>query len=739
MLTHTTLSAADLLLRHKVPGHQIYLLGTFDAGVTVLDQQVRALNLVRALVEEKKIPSRHSGKGTKKSTSRTTIAIVGGGFSGLTAAAALLRKNADADITIFEQRDTLLPLQQGSDSRWLHPHIYDWPATGSLCGAALLPVLNWTAARASDVVVQILSEWKEVYDEWLTNSQRKLSLYANARHLQVHETGPDSDKLRIEWVGEQRDPRDGIASHSANSSTATSIQSLTTGSSEKFDLVILAVGFGTERDTQQSYWRNESYAQPSLDSQRHTFVVSGQGDGAMMDLLRLRISQFRQDRILGELFEGKTALIKELRAIQLAYTGPSAKLGLFDAFERFSTSHSIEFGKVRDRMSQRLRRDTEVILSLQVKKFSELFDPATRRISFQNRILIYILYKCGGFFPSSIGTDVIERKNEIPGPYVVRRHGTERDAMLKSVLSKKLCDVIFDADDKSGGTHFLQPHVPSWEGGYFGFPGRNENAKSLSAETKSAWKKEYLPGPTSLMATAFCAGLAGALCADHDVNRRLRVTLHRVASFGGAEVLQQSCNYQGIALTSKDKSGIGRTFATHIGTIGLAFHTRKVIRSQKNVNYESLHRYMSSPDRHLEESTQKMSTQVKFLMAIPILEPLREGRHSPPSAVVGVVYIDSESEHFFIDDQSLNGIVFMTKGFLDGLEALSKAPLQRLSNFAPPVRGSELDSLQKFGSTLFNADAAKVLECVTKVQPPSSSKAFQLNFDYSDFVFLEEQ
>lgn len=738
MQASVSTTAKELLARHKVPSHHIYLLGTFDAGVTVLDQQVRALNLVWALVEEKEVLSLTSRRRTSATPRAKNIAIIGGGFAGLTAAAGLLRKEVDANITIFEQRDTLLPLQQGSDSRWLHPHIYDWPAVGSLSGTALLPVLNWTAARASDVVVQILSEWKDVYQEWLRVSDRELRMYANARHVQVHETGTDRDGLRIEWVGEQRNPQDGIATYASSASVAGKPQSVTTGSSEQFDIVILAVGFGTERDAQQSYWRNETYAQPSLDSQRHKFVVSGQGDGAMMDLLRLRISQFRQDRILGELFTGQRELINKLRAIQGEHTGPKAKPGLFEALETFSSEHLVAFEEVRDRMSQRLRRDTEVILSLQVRKFAELFDPATRRISFQNRVLVYLLYKCGGFFPSSLGTDVIEKDNDISGERVIRRHGTRRDELIKSVLSEHLCRAIVQANEKCKGEYFLQSHTPSWQGGYFGFPGRNQDARRLPVATKSSWKKEYLPGPTALMTTAFCAGLAGALCSTHDPQRRLRVTLHRVASFGGAEVLQQACNYQGITLTERDKSGIGRTFSTYVGTIGLAFQTRCIIRSFAGADSKQLHAYMSSPARHLEESTQNMSKNVRFVMAIPILEPLTIGMHSPPSAVVGVIYIDSEAENFFIDDLSLQGIVCMSKGFLDGLEALGDKPLERLSNFSPPVRNMLQMSSASAEEDTFDEFAGKVLQRVETVQPPVTARAFQLNFDYSEFNFLED-
>ena len=126
----------------------LFLVCAFDRGVTVWSQQVRALNLAFALVKSGKIDC------LSDRTPRKQVAIIGGGFAGLTLAAGLIKKGVNAELTIFEQCDTLMPLQQGSDSRWLHPHIYDWPREGSEAGVAMLPVLNWTAARASDVVVQ---------------------------------------------------------------------------------------------------------------------------------------------------------------------------------------------------------------------------------------------------------------------------------------------------------------------------------------------------------------------------------------------------------------------------------------------------------------------------------------------------------------------------------------------------------------------------------------------------------
>jgi hypothetical protein len=287
----------------------LYALGSFDSRVTVLSQQTRALNLVWSMIETGVVP-------VEKRDPPFKIAVVGAGFAGLTFAAGLLRKGAACELYIFEQRDTLLPLQQGSDTRWLHPHIYDWPADGSEASAAMLPVLNWTAARSSDVVVQVLGEWAQIVEK-----RDSIHLFCNTRHLQLTQCADEPHRARIEWVGEKRRASDGTIRESEGSAR---------GLSETFDAVVLAVGFGLEA-SKASYWRNETFGQPSLNEPRRTFLLSGQGDGAMIDLLRIRISQFRQDRILEELFGSRPALVAELKLMREDFLKDAT--GLFDRFE----------------------------------------------------------------------------------------------------------------------------------------------------------------------------------------------------------------------------------------------------------------------------------------------------------------------------------------------------------------------------------------------------------------------
>jgi hypothetical protein len=130
----------------------LYLLGSLERGLTVYKQQLRAHNLVWALWELHRVGKRPVG----------SVAIVGGGIAGLTAAACVLaRFEAAITLTLFEQLWDLCPLQQGADARWLHPRIYGWPEYGSRAPGASLPVLNRSEGRASDVARTISSRiWR---------------------------------------------------------------------------------------------------------------------------------------------------------------------------------------------------------------------------------------------------------------------------------------------------------------------------------------------------------------------------------------------------------------------------------------------------------------------------------------------------------------------------------------------------------------------------------------------------
>lgn len=713
MTNITSPPATEALKAYKVDGTALYLVGTFDTGVTVFSQQTRALNLAWAAVESGLVPTT-SMEPTDITAPLFKIAIVGAGFAGLSVAAGLISKGAVADITIFEQRDTLLPLQQGSDSRWLHPRIYDWPREGSQASVAMLPVLNWTAARASDVVVQALSEWKKT----LVGSDRKPTLYCNTRHLQIHECADGTPRLKLEWVGEKRTAIDGTTVQDSSQSNV--------GRSDTFDLVILAIGFGVERDGALSYWRNETIGQPSLDQPRRTFLVSGQGDGAMIDVLRLRISQYRQDRILEELFNDKKSLFTLIQKLHTKYTDDEHRKGLFADFEALECNEntSAAFEEVIKQLSRRLRRDTDAILHLQVRNLSQLLDPPTSRISFQNKVLIFFLYKCGGFVPSTLDEEKLIKQHSIHKSNIVRRHGTHRDDQLMAILSDHLYKAINTRRGDAKPDPFSQPDRARWPGGYFDTRGKSQDSFMVKDTQRAHWRKEYLPGPTELMATAFCATLAGLICSRHTEPGRLRVTLHRAIFFGDEELLQQACDYQGTDTARGDKTAAARTFPANNGTIGIAYRCRKIVRSVSKIASEQLSEAMDL--LQLNEASRTMSSGVKFVLAIPLLEPDSSSTGAP--AVAGVIYIDSEAENFFIKNEELVELVRMTAELLDALTRANRKPFDRIRN----IELSSTSNQSKSAADL-PPEAEKTLELVTEIAPPQTMESLNLNFDYSDF------
>jgi NAD(P)-binding Rossmann-like domain len=167
-----------------LPG--LYLIGSLERGVTVYSQQLRAHNLVWALWEiQKKSGEQEFGR----------VAIVGGGIAGLTAAACFLCLfDRAVSVTIFEQLWDLCPLQQGSDGRWLHPRIHDWPLEGSRVPGASLPILDWSEGRASDVTRTIIHDFS-AYCEAFAKPNGRLSLYLGLRHFQI-----DAKTRDISWV-----------------------------------------------------------------------------------------------------------------------------------------------------------------------------------------------------------------------------------------------------------------------------------------------------------------------------------------------------------------------------------------------------------------------------------------------------------------------------------------------------------------------------------------------------------
>jgi len=234
----------------KSPG--LFVLGSFARRVTVYSQQVRALSMVDAL----------AGMGYLHKSS--SVAVVGAGFAGLTTAAALAKMGAS--VSLFDVQTAPMHLQLNCATRYIHPNIYEWPLTNINDDDAKLPLLNWKAQYARELANQIQRSWEEIREGALPGKVEE--------HLGKKITGviPEQDRWRLEVANE---------SHS-----------------KLFDIVVLAVGFGVEEDNpfSYSYWGDIPLTEAATHA--HKWMISGAGDGALTDVIRLCIRNCDHEKAL---------------------------------------------------------------------------------------------------------------------------------------------------------------------------------------------------------------------------------------------------------------------------------------------------------------------------------------------------------------------------------------------------------------------------------------------------------
>jgi CheY-like chemotaxis protein len=354
----------ELLQHLQVPGptrdappEQIYVIGSFEQRVTLYSQQVRALNLAYALFEQGKLRA-----GAK-------VVVIGGGVAGVTAAAGLAQLGAK--VHLIEHTDVLLPLQKACRTRWVHPHIYDWPDPDSESPKANLPLLPWTAGYAHDVA----SELEQALDRV---SQR-------------------TKNIRITLLAHIQELRGGAMPRLWMQGTSPLGQKNFLGGQE-LDAVIVAVGFGLETGSadlpMSSYWRNDDLDQPALTPRVRPahHLVSGNGDGGIIDVLRLRLRDFRLEALhknLLNLFAPAELerIRSKVREYEAAADGQDDELlwTQYEALLSFPDDAHVQ-DQLRAKLQPLLRRDTEVWLA-------SARAPITFRSAILNRLWVALLVK----------------------------------------------------------------------------------------------------------------------------------------------------------------------------------------------------------------------------------------------------------------------------------------------------------------------------------------------------------
>ena len=620
------------------------VLGTFDRRLTIFDQQVRALNLAFRLKEAGVIPQ-----------PGLSVAVIGAGIAGLTFAAGCVWLGQR--VVLVEKQPVPCHLQRGCDIRWVHPHIYHWPRAGSEQPYAGLPLLSWMEGTASEVARQIVAQWEQ-----LAVIAMKLGLLEEV--YSAHHRFLPGGKSKLEVSGVRRgEPF-----------------------SHTFDAIriVYAVGFGVEEGQgslrAHSYWENDSFNQllPGHPPGKSiSWLVSGMGDGGLIDLQRLCIESFRQGRVVAELFEKQKALVAELR--QVAATCSATGVPLKDPLDAMASLG--KFDAVDAELAKRRRKDTAVWLNGKSTGFGEALNQS--RASFLNRFILHRLHKNRAF--EYIGGELWEvaghrangqecyramivdvashRAQHWEFDQVVRRYGTRKSVWLEQAG--------FDCCEE------LQTHVEAikrplraeWQPGWWSLhadrPLLEERRGEEGGDKKAAAdQREYVTPVTEAIATTFVRTVAGSLLKHGKPDKKFRLTLHRVVPINGRLRVQQIAEYAGTrhddtptlpvpAVTEIEGSAmqlgaVGRVFDVNHLTIGLCVRRRLpcLLRSAILAPKKATDLRRDMDKLFLDDShARHMVSSVRSILTVPFLAAAVKLADGP--CVNLVLYADSDENDFF--------------------------------------------------------------------------------------------
>ena len=388
----------------------LYFLGACERRITFYSQQVRALCLAHAF-HTTSVPT----------TGRT--AVVGAGAAGTTVAIALALLGHRVDL--YDSGPNVMGLQSASD-RLLHPHIYEWPELGSLIDRAHLPFLDWTRADGRAVVAELGKSFA-TFDERLDT----LTFHHGRKLLRLEQDGA---RWSLVFPGK------GIKAAKKAAAAAVPAEDV-----QKFDRVVLAMGFGAELPVggvkPTDYWKPNAIGTSAYEDQVGTrYLVSGNGDGGLTELLRLTIEKFEHVAFTEEFltyFPGD-----ELRdTADKVFDGKAA----FDDVIPALSCHFLPLLRqngVLDILGKKLRGDRVVTMNSEGPLFSY------RKASRPNQLMVYAVIEAAKQADHPIiiargrlekmssagrpsGITVDGKRIRAPLAHVIPRHGPDKDERYK--------------------------------------------------------------------------------------------------------------------------------------------------------------------------------------------------------------------------------------------------------------------------------------------------------------------
>lgn len=381
------MNSNDLLARMRVYAKaNIYQIGcTSSEHLNIHAQQNRAFNLVFSLESE------IVGKD---------VAVIGAGITGLTVSAALVAAGAEK-VTLYDAKKSAMHLQAGNQTRFLHPNIAIWPERTFGYPVTHLPFLNWRSDTAGHVYKQLLKQWT-VHQNLYSN---KIDVKLGCLIKEVIPPQNASDTIMLK------------------KSRGT----------DSCQILIIASGYGLERrplSNTASYWRNDDLAQPILSEvQKKRYLVSGAGDGGLIEVLRLTIKDFHHQRFIQSVMYD-ARLFKKANKIRTQIQEAPRKE--FEIWKRFTSlnqrsNQKFDFLKLK-------RSDTEVFLNA-TQNFpsgakSQMLHRLCVALLIRRGIVKYIPGKLESVFENAQNEKIALIRNNSGETHlrvdeVIERHGTD--------------------------------------------------------------------------------------------------------------------------------------------------------------------------------------------------------------------------------------------------------------------------------------------------------------------------
>lgn len=607
-----------------------YIIGVNQPGRTIHKQQKRALNLFYAL------------RTTGKIKENTTIAIIGGGIAGLTFASVALRSKTY--VKIYETMPSFLPYQKDSKDREIHPNAYDYPIEGSLELRTKLPVLNWGCGPVDKFWNDITSQFQN-YQDNMENlfGVKYFTSYLNCGKIEIE---PLRGKYHVKTELDKN--QDGF-----------------------YDIIIYAVGYGVEisKNTDNpKYWNNNIFSQ--IESEGRKYLVSGTGDGALMDVIKLRVINHGYSDLLGALKNGPKGfeLETDLAEIRSDYFKKDKQNDNF-IYEAFNNIPELHYAHV----AKNLKYSEKTVILNGRKELEESLN--LDNVSLLNAFLIFILkkyddklsYKTGDLIYETSplkclitghpedyisdrtviimrhGTHIEKGLNEVPGllhsyqtsQAIIRQKGHSKEGLVEPIwpedyYTNLFADALFDLIDKTAG-HALP-----------------------ALETYTTILKHNL--------------LLGSKKKKVD----FRISLHKVTKIGGSNLVHRQITHFVGSNELVSNGGFSRYYSSDVGIVGYTVQSGEPCIIKTKGGDENFREYLKLfPWKDPEDSDKIYEGNKRSFFTFPICAPcpciLLNGDKRADAPCL-ILLIDADDENFFDTKEIIDIILSTTTGLIVALE-----------------------------------------------------------------------